>query len=145
MRYVVAESDAEFNRVFEDTGRYVTFADSAEEESYVSHDRSFIELIKDVFARLLGPLNDDQVHQNEDWWPNHTRYVDCNLTVFNEHLQRALHSLLCGEYEGWRIQIVVYRDMLDGATQVGSMVLYSDWALVDRQLYDELKNCRKTP
>jgi hypothetical protein len=143
MRYVFAATDAEFNRIFNDTAEIVEFANDAEEQAYVASDEQLIQLIKDAVDRELGLVNCAHVHHIEDWWPNHTRYVECNLAVFDETLRSALQSLLHGEYEPWRIQIVVYRDMMLGATQVGSMVLNAGWTLVDRRLYDELRTSGK--
>jgi hypothetical protein len=134
---VVVDTDAQFNRVFKETANIATFESERDEQEYERRDAVLIEAIKAACADVLGPKLSDSVHHLEDWWPNHTRYIDCNQSVFSAPLVQSLRSLLNGDYRSYRIQIVVYRDMMEGETMLGSLVLYREWALADRALYDE--------
>ncbi len=138
MRYIVAEQDSDFDRIFKETVLIAEFATDSDEKLYEQRDSSLIELIWEVCNRVIDPNERGGIHIIEDWWPDHTRHLDCNLSALSERLENKLQSLLRGTYQSWRIQIVVYRDMMVGATQVGSLVLYSDRALIDRGLYDKL-------
>lgn len=135
MRYVIAETNEEFDRIFRDTAVIAEFADEPDEEEYVSADSALIEEIKRTSFRLL-PKHEELVHHIEDWWPNHTRYVECSWSAFDLRMIRGLQALLSGRFEGWRIQIVVYENMYEGSSQIGSIVIASDWSLIDRALFD---------
>ncbi len=41
-----------------------------------------------------------------------------------------------GEYSEWRIQAVVYQDIMNGHTMIGSIAIWSDKLLIDRKLYE---------
>ncbi|HUE74751.1 MAG TPA: hypothetical protein VMP01_28035 [Pirellulaceae bacterium] len=131
MRYVIAETDDQFDRIFHDTGVIAEFANEEQEKKYMDVDSALIEAIKNTCQELVTD-NEEVVHHIEDWWPNHTRYVECSVSAFDVRLIRSLHALLIGKYDCWRIQIVVY----EGGTQIGSIVIGSQWSLVDRALFE---------
>jgi hypothetical protein len=138
-RMVVAESDKEFDRRFRETSCVVSFEGEADEAAYVLKDSRLIELIGKECSSFLSRDELKQVHQVEDWWPSQTRYVDCNAEVFSAEFVDRLRGLLQGPYDGWRIQVVVYEDMMKGATMIGSVVIHAEWLLIDRELLPYLR------
>jgi hypothetical protein len=52
----------------------------------------------------------------------------------------ALRGLLVGEFDEWRIQVVVYRDMMKGETMIGSLLIWRDKLIIDKALYKWMRH-----
>jgi len=123
-----------FDQLFSDEALIAEFATAAEEEEYEKLDSFLIHLIQTVVTRHFGSGESNQPHVGEDWWPNHTRYIDTNTAQFKVGFLSDLHQLLTDDYENYRFQICVYEDMMEGASYVGSMALYSDRFVIEENL-----------
>ena len=95
---------------------------------------------KALAAHLGDELAESDSHLNHDWWPDHTRPVEISERAFTFATFEILRSLLTGEFDEWRIQAVVYTDIQQGTTFVGSALIWSDKIIVGRQLFDWMKS-----
>jgi hypothetical protein len=136
-RLVIAKTDKEFDRLFNETGCTVELEMGKAE--YEAKDSMLIKLIRHACSENLTPEESKLIHQNEDWWPNQTRYVDCAVQVFSSRVVDRLRELVRGPYDGWRIQLVVYGDPMKGTTMIGSVVIHAEWLLIDRHLLPYLR------
>jgi hypothetical protein len=74
----------------------------------------------------------------DDWWPNHTRYLDLTPDHCTPEFLTGLRSLLEDDYRGCRIQLCVYADRDDGKSYIGSMALSANRVLIEQKLRDLL-------
>jgi hypothetical protein len=133
------ESPERYDAQLNDDVKIAVFTSPADESAYEARDSFLIHLIARLVAEHFGPDAQSLPHQNEDWWPNHTHYLEmtpgqCTLP-FLEGLQR----LLADEFADYRILIRVYDDFFDGTSEVGSMVLYADRVVIETRLNARLK------
>ncbi len=104
------------------------FSSKEEEVAYEKLDAFLTHLIKKRLEEQTGYSEDETWHVNEDWWPNHSRFVEINTKQCTLPLLTILHELLTEEFMVWRIIVWwVYDDMFNGATnsRVGCRV-YAD-------------------
>ena len=127
-------SPREFDRVFREEALIAEFSSSQEEEEYERRDSSLICLIRSE-VRLHFRGNAEQPFVGDDWWPNHTRYIDVTPAHCTAVFLSALSRLLNNNYKDYRIQICVYEHTTNGGTYIGSMALYNDRVLIEKQLH----------
>jgi hypothetical protein len=127
-------SPKEFDKVFREEAVIAEFSSSQEEEEYERRDSALIRLIRKEIRRHIR-RNADQPFVSDDWWPNHTRYIDVTPEHCTAPFLNALGRLLNNDYKDYRIQICVYEDMTHGGTYIGSMALYKDRVLIEKKLH----------
>ena len=110
------------------------FSSKEEEVAYEKLDAFLTHLIKKRLEEQTGYSEDETWHVNEDWWPNHSRFVEINTKQCTLPLLTILHELLTEEFMVWRIIVWVYDDMFNGATNRGSVVLYADCVVIETEL-----------
>jgi hypothetical protein len=113
---------------------FLTAADS--ERFSDKNDRLREGMEKGLAAHLGDELAESDTHLNYDWWPDHTRPVEISERAFTFASFEILRSLLTGEFDEWRIQAVVYTDIMEGTTFIGSVLIWSDKLIVRRELFD---------
>lgn len=129
-------SPEEFDKVFREEAVIAEFSSSEEEEEYERRDSSLIRLIRREIRLHLRRNAAQQPFVSDDWWPNHTRYVDATPEHCKAAFLNALWRLLNNDYKDYRIQMCVYEDVTNGATYIGSMALYNDRVLIEKKLHD---------
>jgi hypothetical protein len=135
----IAATDAVFDQLFRAETLEAELPDAAAREEYVERDAVLTRSIIAVGKRLFDPaFAERHIYAGDNWWPNHTRYVDASIDACTQAYFDELRVLLTGDYERWRIQVVVSGDPLDGKTMVGSIAIEADRLLVDRALYGVL-------
>ena len=133
-------SPKEFDKRFQDEALIAEFSSPQEEEAYERRDASLIRLIRKEIRQHFGRNAKRQPYVLDDWWPNHTRYIDVTPAHCTAAFLIALRRLLNNEYKDFRIQICVYEDMMDGKTYIGSMALHKDRVLIERKLHTLLQS-----
>ena len=129
-------SPKEFDKVFREEAVIAEFSSSEEEEEYERRDSSLIRLIRKEIRRHFRRNADQQPFVSDDWWPNHTRYIEVTPEHCTAAFLNALARLLDNDFKDYRIQICVYEDVTNGATYIGSMALYKDRVLIEKKLED---------
>ena len=127
-------SPKEFDKIFQEEALIAEFSSTKEEEKYERRDSALIRLIQKEIRLHFGQKAEQQPYVNEDWWPNHTRYIDATPAHCTAAFLIALGRLLNNDYKDYRIQICVYEDLMDG-TYIGSMALYNDRVLIEKKLH----------
>jgi hypothetical protein len=97
-----------------------------------------IHLIKRIVEESLGARSERMPCVVEDWWPNHTRYIELELAQCTVPFLEALHALLADEFRNYRIQLCVYEDQMKGTTYIGSLALYADNIVIEDELNKRL-------
>lgn len=133
----VATGD-EFDELFNADACIAFFSSPKDEEAYAIRDEFLIHLIRNLIVGHFGSDSDAGPHQNEDWWPNHTRYLEMVPSQCTLAFLSALHELLTVEFADYRIQICVYEDVMEGTTNIGSMVLYTARVVAEQKLAEWL-------
>jgi len=128
-------SPKEFDKLFHEEALIAEFSSDREEEEYERRDASLIRLIRKEIRLYFGRNARQQPYVLDDWWPNHTRYVDVTPAHCTAPFLIALGQLLNNDYTDYRIQICVYEDTMDGTTYIGSMALYKDRVLIEKKLH----------
>ena len=128
-------SPKEFDRLFKEEALIAEFSSDQEEEEYERRDSSLIRLIRKEIRLHFGRNAKKQPYVLDDWWPNHTRYIDVTPEHCTAAFLTALRRLLNDDYKDYRIQICAYEDPMDGATYIGSMALYNDRVLIEKKLH----------
>lgn len=128
-------SPKEFDKFFHEEVLIAEFASPEEEEEYEKRDSSLIRLIRKEIRQHFGRDVEKQPHVIDDWWPNHTRYIDAVPAHCTAPFLIALRRLLKDDYKDYRIQICVYDDPMTGTSYIGSMALYRDRVLIEKKLY----------
>jgi hypothetical protein len=134
---VVAAKDEVFDKLFRQTALIAKLAKgSAAEAEYEAMDASINRQIVEV-GRGLFPheFTDKHIFVSDDWWPDHTRHVDVSIDGFTQAYYDGLRTVLAAAPPGWRVQAVVYGDIMDGKTMIGSAAIWADRVVVDRALY----------
>ena len=135
-------SPKEFDKIFREEAVITEFSSSEEEAQYERRDSALIRLIRREIRLHPHRNADQQPFVSDDWWPNHTRYIEVMPEHCTAAFLSALGRLLKNDYKDYRIQICVYEDMTNGATYIGSMALYKDRVLIEKKLH-ELFQARK--
>jgi hypothetical protein len=132
-------SPTEFDALFESEANIAEFSSKGEEIAYEKKTAFLTYLIRQRASEQFGP-GDETCFLIDDWWPNHSRYVELAVSRFTLPFLTALHDLLADEFAKWRIQICVYGDTLEatlhGSTLRGSMVIYADRIVIEARLRD---------
>jgi hypothetical protein len=127
-------SPKEFDKAFQEEALIAEFSSSQDEEEYERRDAALIRLIRKEIRQHFGRSAKKQPWVNDDWWPNHTRYLDATPAHCTAAFLIALRRLLNNDYKDYRIQICVYEDLMEGTTYIGSMALYKDRVLIEKKL-----------
>ena len=125
----------EFDKVFKEETLVAEFSSADDEEEYVRRDSALIRLIRKDIRQHFGRNAERQPYVLDDWWPNHTRYIDATPEHCTAAFLIALRGLLKDDYKNYRIQICVYKDPMDGTTYIGSMALHKDRVLIEKKLH----------
>lgn len=133
-------SPDKFDELFQEEARIVKFASPEAETDYEKQDAFLIHLIRKEVQQQFGADEEKQPFVGDDWWPNHTRYIDAAPKHCTTAFLAALRSLLSDDHKNYRIQICVYGDPLDGKSYIGSMALHADRVLIERSLYELLQS-----
>ncbi len=132
--YVPIKGDKQWKQAVDDDAYVVSFTSTADEELYIGKDERLNRGIINVVERLFGIGKRDKVFIDDAWWPNQSRYLYVATPVLSHELVELLRRLLRGEHERWRIQLLVYGDILDGKTEVGGIMIHADKVLVERAI-----------
>jgi len=127
-------SPKEFDKIFKEEALIAEFSSTEEEEEYERKDSALIRLIRKEIRLHFG-RKADSPYVIDDWWPNHTRYIEVTPAHCTAAFLIALGRLLNNQYKDYRIQVCVYEDAMDGATYIGSMALYKDRVLIEKKLH----------
>lgn len=127
-----------FDELIDEGAKIAEFSSPAEEAAYERRDSFLIHLIKRLVNEHFSLVADSTPYVLEDWWPNHTRYLDMVPGQCTLPFLQALHELLTGEFSAYRIQICVYEDPMEGTTYIGSIMLYADRLIIETALDDRL-------
>lgn len=137
---IVAEESEDFDRLLRKSALIAEFLTATDGERFSQKNDRFRERIEDACRQILGAEGmEEHAYVGDDWWPDHTQHVDLDTQSFQQPLFEALRALLVDEFDEWRIQAVVYRDHMDGTTTIGSILIWSDKLIVDRALYDWMR------
>ena len=128
-------SPKEFDKAFQEEALIAEFSSSEDEDEYERRDSLLIRLIRKEVRQHFGRNAKQQPHLIDDWWPNHTRYIEATPAHCTAAFLTALGRLLNNDYKDYRIQICVYEDTMDGTTYIGSMALYKDRVLIEKKLH----------
>jgi hypothetical protein len=134
---IVANTDADFDVLFRESALVAVFMTAADYEQFSDKNMHLTDEMEAVVGRLfVKAFADEHIGVGYDWWPDHTRSIECDIQCFNQELFDAVCALLVNEYDEWRIQVVVYDDVMKGTTMIGSVTIWSNKFLLDRQLYE---------
>ena len=132
-------SPEEFGKLFREESHIAEFASTDDENAYAKRDAFLVHLIRREVQRHFGTDEDKQLFVGDDWWPNHTRYIEAIPVYCTSSFFAALRRLLTDEYKSYRIQVCVWRDLMDEKSLIGSMVLYAERVLIEKRLHELLK------
>ncbi len=133
---IVAQNDAVFDALFYESALVAAFLSASDYGRFSDKNRRLTHALEAIVSRLYpSDLAEDHIGVGYDWWPDHTRFVECDVHCFNQQFFEA-RALLAGEYDEWRVQIMVYDDVMDGTTPIGAVVVWARQLLVDRKLWD---------
>ena len=134
---IVASTEADFDALFGETALIAVFMTAADYDQFSDKNMHLTDEMEAIVARLYQkPFADEHIGVGYDWWPDHTRHLECDVHCFNQDLFDAVGALLANEYDEWRIQVVVYEDVMDGNTMIGSVAIWSNKFLIHRRLYE---------
>ena len=133
-------SPKKFDECFREEARIAKFSSPREEAAYERQDSLLIRLIRKEVRQHFGRNQKQQPFVGDDWWPNHTRYIEATPAHCTAAFLTALRLLLKDDYKDYRIQICVYKDPMEGTTYIGSMALYSNRVLIEKRLHKLLES-----
>lgn len=137
---IVAETGADFNALLERSAMIAEFLTGTDSQRFADkNDRLREAMEKAVVSHLGETLAGSDTHFNWDWWPDHTRPIEITEKAFTFATFELLRSLLAGEFDEWRIQAVVYTDIMDGHTFLGSVLFWRDKLVVNRELFQRME------
>jgi hypothetical protein len=140
---IVAEKDEDFSKLLQKSALIAKFLTGADSERFSQKNDRLRQHIENACHKILGTEGmEAHAYIGYDWWPDHTRHVELDAHSFQQPLFQAIHALLVDEFDEWRIQVVVYREIIDGTTMIGSVLIWSDKLIVDRALYDWMSKAR---
>lgn len=128
-------SPKEFDKAFKAEALIAEFSSPKDEEAYERRDAALIRLIRKEIRQHFGRNTKHQPYVLDDWWPNHTRYIDVTPAHCTPAFLTALRQLLNNDHKDFRIQICVYEDFMEGTTYIGSMALHRDRVLIEKKLH----------
>lgn len=132
-------SPEDFDKLFREEARIAEFASPDEKDAYAKRDAFLAHLIRREVQRHFGTAEEQQLFVGDDWWPNHTRYIEAIPAYCTAAFFTAIRSLLTDDYKNYRIQISVWRDLMDEKSFIGSMALYADRAPIEKRLHELLQ------
>jgi len=133
---IVAETRGDFDALLTRSAMIAEFLTGADSERFSDKNDRLREAMERAAASHLGDaLAESDTHFNWDWWPDHTRPIEISEKAFTFEMFELLRSLLAGEFDEWRIQAVVYGDVMDGHTLDGSVLLWKDKLILDREMF----------
>lgn len=137
-------SPESFDELFQKEARVTEFTSPEEEAEYQKRDLLLIARVRDEIRRLFPTAQSQASLVEDEWWPDHTCRAEISIGQFTPPLLSALRSLLTDQFKDYRILISVYYNRTETNLYVGSVALYADRALIERNLYllarsDELK------
>jgi hypothetical protein len=134
---VVAESDADFDALLRLSAMEAEFLTGTDSDRFSEKNGRLRDAMeRAVIAHLGDDLAESDTHIGYDWWPDHTRHIDVSERAFRFEMFELLRSLLTGEFDEWRIQAVVYAEIMKGTTMIGSVLIWWDKLIVDQRLFD---------
>ena len=133
-------SPKKFDECFREEALIAELSSPREEAAYERRDSSLIRLIRKEVREHFGRNQKQQPHVGDDWWPDHTRYIEARPAHCTAAFLTALCQLLKDDYKDYRIQICVYEDTMEGTTYIGSMALYSNRVLIEKRLHKLLQS-----
>jgi hypothetical protein len=138
---VVVATEEDFERKLMQHAVTVEFASETDEKAYVAIDCGLIKQMRQTLADLFGAnMNGVLYHQNEDWWPTKTRFLELDASALTIELVNRLQKLLDGPSADWRINVHAYCPLdSNPAVYGGSLNIYRDWILCDRQANELLE------
>jgi len=131
-RHVVAHTDDDFDSTLGEYAVEVDLGNETEERAYEQLDQQLASRLDIVLREVVGADKCEVLyHQNYDWWPTRTRFIELDTNCLSWNLVTQLQSTLIGDAEDWRINIHVYRP-LDGtpSEHVGGLNVYREWLLI---------------
>ena len=133
-RRVVVDTDDQFSAALHEFAVEVALAGEAEETAYEYLDSQIAERIDIALRDLCGADGDGSLyHQNYDWWPTRTRFLELDSSAISWKLLTNLQSLLTGDVDDWRMNIHVYRPLdSHNPIHVGAISVYRDWLLIQK-------------
>ena len=131
-------SPERFDELFGEQALIAEFSNEQAEREYERRDSFLIHLIRMEVAKHLDPKSEQSPYVGDDWWPNHTRYMDVTPEHCTPAFLGALRELLAEDFRDYRIQICVYLDNFDGKSYIGSMALSADYVLIEDKLHELL-------
>jgi hypothetical protein len=137
MKQIIVESEEQFDTVLHEHAIVVEFANEFEEREYESKDSRLADAIQSLMVEIFGETNEGVLfHQNFDWWPTCTRFLEIDSLCVTWDFINRLRKLLIGDVKDWRVNIHVY-DPLEGkeSDHVGGLNVYSDWILVQKRVH----------
>lgn len=129
-------SPDQFDQLFGEQALIAEFATESEEFEYERRDSFLIHLIRNEAAKQFE--SDESPFVGDDWWPNHTRYLEVTPSHCTPEFLVGLRALLADDYRDYRIQLCVYADRDDGKSYIGSMALSAKSVLIEQKLRDLL-------
>lgn len=137
MKQIIVESDAEFDTVLHEHAIEVEFANNVEETKYEKTDSCLADAIQSLLVEIFGTANEGVLfHQNFDWWPTCTRFLEIDSLCVTWNLIHRLRALLIGDVSDWRINIHVYNPLGgEGSEHLGGLNVYSDWILIQKPVH----------
>jgi len=134
---VVADADADFNALLRRSAMIAEFLTGSDSERFSSKNDLLRDAMKQaVVGRLGEEMAESDTNIGYDWWPDHTRHIDISERAFSYDVFELLRSLLTAAFDEWRIQAVIYSDIMEGTTMIGSVLIWCDKLIVDRKLFE---------
>ena len=139
-RIVLVHTDDEFHDSVTDNGIEICVDTSEQEAAYEKLDDQLANHLNTMLAELFGKENDGKLyHQNLDWWPTCTRFLELDSVCITWQLIQRMQSLLADSFSDWRVNIHVYTPLdSDDSRHVGGLNIYSDWLLTQPPVRDLL-------
>ncbi|HSE23338.1 MAG TPA: hypothetical protein VLB68_16845 [Pyrinomonadaceae bacterium] len=133
-------SPKQFDKLFREEALIALFSSEKEEEAYERRDALLIRLIRREIKQHFGRNKARHPFVVDDWWPDHTRFIEATPAHCTAAFLTALRRLLKDKHKDFRIQICVYKDPMEGTTYIGSMALYSNRVLIEKRLHKLLES-----
>ena len=144
VKQIIVESEEQFDAVLHEYAVEVELATELEERQYEIKDSQLAEAIQSLMVEMFGETNEGILfHQNLDWWPTCTRFIEIDSLCITWGFIDRLRELLIGDVKNWRVNIHVYNPLEGEASDhVGGLNVYSDRVLVQKRVYELLPRHR---
>ena len=132
VKQIIVESEEQFDTVLHEHAIEVEFANDIEEREYEKTDCCLADAIQSLMIAIFGTTNEGVLfHQNFDWWPTCTRFLEIDSQCVTWDFIHQLRALLIGDFKDWRVNIHVYNPLKgERSDHVGALNVYSDWILI---------------